>query len=110
MRTGITLAASGTVTVWAGQYGDGVGNAPPPNSWAADAANDVAVWFMVLRAGCRVTLPAARIGAAASRSLYFVEGLLCISFDELLSPFIPTVIGVFLYVFYFNTPFSLFYH
>ena len=46
---------------------------PPPNSWAADASNDVAVWFVTLRPGKSFSLPPARSGDSAQRALYLVE-------------------------------------
>lgn len=63
------------VTVWAGSYfGVSANNAPPPHSWAADPENDVAVIYMVLQPGGKLTLPKAHKGAAVNRSLYYVEG------------------------------------
>jgi hypothetical protein len=61
--------------VWAGQLQDAVGGAPPPNSWAADEANDVAIWYIAVQPGRSATLPAARTGSAVNRAFYFVEGL-----------------------------------
>lgn len=46
---------------------------PPPSSWAADPANDVAVWSIVLEPGAEVTLPPAR-AKDALRMLYFFAG------------------------------------
>jgi hypothetical protein len=47
---------------------------PPPNSWAADPANEVAVWHLALKSGATITLPAALHGQAVNRQLYFIEG------------------------------------
>ncbi|MDZ7857951.1 pirin family protein [Sphaerotilus sp.] len=47
---------------------------PPPDSWASDPAADVAIWTLKLDAGARMTLPAARGGAATKRRLYFFLG------------------------------------
>lgn len=44
----------------------------PPNSWAADSKNDVAIWLIDLPENGEWVLPAA--GANLSRALYFFEG------------------------------------
>lgn len=63
------------VTVWAGEFHDAKGLAPPPDSWAANPENDVNVWFITLQPrGGKLRLPAAKTGAAVTRSLYFTEG------------------------------------
>jgi redox-sensitive bicupin YhaK (pirin superfamily) len=63
------------VTVWSGEFNGVKGLTPPPNSWAADIANDVAIWFVTLQPrGGKVTLPAAFTGDAVNRRLYFSEG------------------------------------
>lgn len=65
-----------SVTIWAGNYfGVNVNtNAPPPNSWAADPANDVAILHITLQPGGTLTLPVAHQGAAIQRSLFYIEG------------------------------------
>ncbi len=70
----LTDAAGRTVTVTrhAGADGDQVPPQPPPDSWAADPANDVAIWTIALDAGASWTLPPARAGTL--RSLYFFTG------------------------------------
>ena len=63
------------VTVWAGEYfGSETNNAPPPDSWAADPVNDVAILHITLQPGGHLTLPVAKQGAEINRSLYYVEG------------------------------------
>ena len=47
--------------------------APPPDSWAAQADADVAIWTLRMAPGARFTLPPA-IGADTRRSLYFFKG------------------------------------
>jgi redox-sensitive bicupin YhaK (pirin superfamily) len=47
--------------------------APPPDSWAARADADVAIWTLRMEAGARWTLPAART-AGTRRMLYFFNG------------------------------------
>lgn len=47
---------------------------PPPDSWASAADADVAIWTLKLDAGARLTLPAARGGAATKRRLYYFLG------------------------------------
>ena len=46
---------------------------PPPDSWAARADADVAIWTLRMDAGARWTLPAAA-SDATQRSLYFFKG------------------------------------
>ena len=63
-----------TVTVVAGALpGAGAPLAPPPQSWAAQPASDVAIWTLKLDPGARWTLPAAR-GTDTRRMLYFFAG------------------------------------
>ena len=45
---------------------------PAPDSWAADASNEVAIWTLRLEAGAQWTLPVASAGV--NRSLYFYSG------------------------------------
>lgn len=60
------------VTVVAGALGDTRPPAPPPNSWAARADADVAIWSLRLAAGAQWTLPPARPGT--NRVLYLFSG------------------------------------
>ena len=46
---------------------------PPPNSWAARADSDVAIWSIRMEAGASWRLPAA-LGPDTARILYFFEG------------------------------------
>ena len=61
------------VTVCAGALGELIPPPPPPHSWAADPANDVAIWSIKLAPNASWTLPAART-ATANRVLYFFRG------------------------------------
>ena len=45
---------------------------PPPDSWAAQAKGDVAIWTLRMPPGARFTLPAANAGTR--RNLYFFKG------------------------------------
>ena len=47
--------------------------APPPDSWAAQAAADLAIWTVKMAPGARWTLPAATT-MEAQRMLYFFKG------------------------------------
>ena len=47
--------------------------APPPDSWAAQADSDVAIWTIRMTPGARWKLPAAT-GKGARRQLYFFKG------------------------------------
>ncbi len=60
------------VEVTAGTYGTTAALLPPPDSWAADPANEVAVWVIDLAPDAEWTLPAASPGL--NRNLYFFEG------------------------------------
>jgi quercetin 2,3-dioxygenase len=61
------------VAVIAGRFGDMAPLAPPPDSWAADRAADVAIWTIRMEPGAAWTLPAAR-GTGTRRTLYFFKG------------------------------------
>ncbi|MBP6898406.1 MAG: pirin family protein [Gammaproteobacteria bacterium] len=69
------LRAEGVdVTVVAGRLpGADAPPSPPPDSWAAQADADVAIWTVRLAPGARWTLPAAR-GLGTQRVLYFFKG------------------------------------
>ena len=60
------------VDVIAGELDDTQALAPPPDSWAANADNHVAIWTIVLSAGARWVLPKAVEGL--NRILYFYQG------------------------------------
>ena len=60
------------VEVIAGSLGDARAPAPPPDSWAANADNHVAIWLIRLERGARWTLPATAPGI--NRNLYFHAG------------------------------------
>jgi redox-sensitive bicupin YhaK (pirin superfamily) len=60
------------VEVIAGKLGDKKASAPPPDSWAAPAENEVAVWNIKLQPSATWTVPAASAGI--NRTLYFYKG------------------------------------
>ncbi len=60
------------VDVIAGSPRDARALAPPPDSWAANAANEVAIWLITLQAGAQWTLPATSPGI--KRTLYVHAG------------------------------------
>jgi hypothetical protein len=60
------------VAVIAGRLGTASAPAPPPKSWAARAASDVAIWTLRMPPGAEVVLPPARPGT--HRMLYFFRG------------------------------------
>lgn len=74
-----------TVTVWAGDYfldTEAKNNKPPPDSWAADPNNDVAVLRIVVKPGGKMVLPKANKGEhGVNRTMYLVEGLDGIKID-----------------------------
>jgi redox-sensitive bicupin YhaK (pirin superfamily) len=61
-----------TVRVIAGKLGDERAPAPPPDSWAAQADADVAIWSIRMQPGARWQLPAAP--PSTERTLYFFAG------------------------------------
>ncbi|HET8930636.1 MAG TPA: pirin family protein, partial [Acidimicrobiales bacterium] len=68
-----------TVTVIAGAFDGTDALAPPPDSWAADPASDLAIWHLVFEPGASVTLPGAR-SRETLRTLYvFDHGSLTIA-------------------------------
>ncbi len=60
------------VEVIAGSLHQHKAAAPPPDSWAADTHNEVAVWNIKMEPGASWTLPKASAGI--NRSIYFYEG------------------------------------
>lgn len=63
---------STTVEVIAGQLGDKKAPLPPPDSWAADPANEVAVWNIKMEPNAQWNLPKASAGV--NRTIYFYQG------------------------------------
>jgi redox-sensitive bicupin YhaK (pirin superfamily) len=60
------------IEVVAGALGETRALTPPPDSWAANDGNHVAIWLIKLERGARWTLPATSTGI--NRSLYFFAG------------------------------------
>ncbi|MCB9252909.1 MAG: pirin family protein [Flavobacteriales bacterium] len=60
------------VEVIAGKFGEHIAPEPPPDSWASDPQNEVAVWNIKLEPGAKLTLPKA--GSGINRTLYFYTG------------------------------------
>lgn len=69
-----------TVKVMAGRIGSVAAPDPAPNSWAADPANEVAIWLITLQPGATWIVPPASAGV--NRSLYFYEGASLIADGE----------------------------
>lgn len=73
-----------SIAVWAGDYFLEQGhddekqkqNSPPPDSWAADPENDVAVLHITIRPGGKLVLPKANKsnGSTINRTMYLIEG------------------------------------
>lgn len=61
-----------SVEVVAGKLGEATAPAPPPDSWAADPQNEVAIWNVKMEKGASFELPPASEGV--NRTLYFYEG------------------------------------
>ena len=68
-----------TVTTFAGDYfldKETKQNTPPPDSWAADPENDVAVMRIVIKPGGKMVLPKANKGEeGVNRTMYLLDGL-----------------------------------
>ena len=61
------------VTLVAGRFDGTHAPAPPPDSWAAQAEADVAIWTLRMEPGATWALPAAS-GEGTRRTLYFFKG------------------------------------
>ena len=77
--------AIGEITVIAGALGDLVPPAPPPNSWAARAESDVAIWVIRLDGSARWEMPSAR-GDDTVRVLYVYDGEVHIDGQRVTAP------------------------
>jgi len=64
------------VTVIAGSLDGAQPPSPPPHSWAADPAHDVAIWTIQMEAGAAWTLPPAKPGT--NRTVYAFDGALLV--------------------------------
>ncbi len=60
------------IKVIAGNYKGNQAPSPTPDSWAADATNQVAIWNIKATANAAMTLPSS--GRGINRTLYFYEG------------------------------------
>lgn len=67
-----TAGKKTVVEVIAGQLEKSQAPTPPPDSWAADATHEVAVWNIKMEAGATFTIPKASTGI--NRTIYFYEG------------------------------------
>jgi len=61
-----------TIRVVAGKFDNKIAPSPPPDSWASDPGNEVAIWTIKMDAGASLTLPTAAAGM--NRTLYLYEG------------------------------------
>lgn len=61
-----------SVRVIAGKLNQHLAPAPPPDSWAADATNEVSIWLVKMEPGAEWMLPKAAAGI--NRTIYFYEG------------------------------------
>jgi redox-sensitive bicupin YhaK (pirin superfamily) len=60
------------VEIIAGKIGQLKAPTPPPNSWANDPKNEVAIWNILMEPGAEWTLPKASPGI--NRTIYYYEG------------------------------------
>lgn len=65
-------AGEASIRVIAGSFHETKALPPTPNSWASDAANEVAIWLITLQPNGRLVLPTA--GADITRTMYFYKG------------------------------------
>lgn len=69
----ISLASGGAVlSLVAGEFDGQKSLQPPPESWASDKTNEVAIWLLKIQKGAKIELPASQ--NEVSRTLYFFEG------------------------------------
>jgi len=61
-----------TIRIIAGDFDQTQSLKPTPDSWAADPANQVAVWLIKMQAGSKLRLPTA--DENVNRSIYFYKG------------------------------------
>ncbi|MFT6715897.1 MAG: redox-sensitive bicupin YhaK (pirin superfamily) [Saprospiraceae bacterium] len=61
-----------TVEIISGKLKETVSASTPPDSWAADTDNEVAIWNILMEAGAEYTIPKASAGV--NRNIYFYEG------------------------------------
>jgi hypothetical protein len=61
-----------TVDIIAGSYEDKQALTPPPDSWAADENNHVAIWTIVMSSDAQWVLP--KSAKDLNRTLYFYQG------------------------------------
>jgi hypothetical protein len=72
VRTADDAGRTSDVTLVAGALGDREAPTPPPDSWAARAEADLAIWTIRMDPHAKWTLPRAR--AQSNRGLYFFRG------------------------------------
>ena len=60
------------INVIAGQIAQTKAPEPAPDSWAAEADNEVGIWTIEMQAGANWSFPKGK--ATTNRSLYFYEG------------------------------------
>ena len=75
----------GEITVIAGELGDLIPPAPPPNSWAARAESDVAIWVIRLDGSAQWEMPPAR-GDDTVRVLYVYDGEVHVDGQRITAP------------------------
>lgn len=68
----ITPAEGVEIDVMAGRIDDTVAPAPPPDSWAADPANELGIWLIRLQPGAAWTVPT--VDGPLNRMVHHVEG------------------------------------
>ena len=72
------------ITVWAGSLQGVSGLNPPTNSWAADAANNVGIFFLQIQPGASYSLPKR---SGVTRNAYFIEGSSLLINDDVILTF-----------------------
>ncbi|MEI7979401.1 MAG: pirin family protein [Bacteroidota bacterium] len=73
------------IEIIAGKIGKHKAPAPPPDSWAADPKNEVAVWNIKMDAGAEYVLPKVSVGI--NRTIYFYEGNTLTIAETLIKPY-----------------------
>ena len=74
-----------SIRVIAGTFGEHTAPAPPPDSWASDPDNEVAIWSIRMEAGASLSFPPA--SNEVNRTLYFFKGDILHIGEDSLAPY-----------------------
>ena len=69
----VTRDDGSSLTLFAGEYKGLNGEAPPPNSWAANPSNEVSIYHITLPPNSKIKIPSTAT-EGVNRTLYMIEG------------------------------------